>query len=201
MASLLSYSEYELIRNYIYLYHTDEYLILPCYPDQIADSLNSTFSQQNALSRSAPIFSYSNSGPRTVQVTLNLHRDMMDEVNIDASNINVEIGDDYVDTLIKKLQAVALPRYNASNKEVVPPMVAVRFGDEVFIKGVVIGGISVEYHIPIIQNRTGDGARYSLVNIQFTVYETTPYDADSVSKLGSFRGLTRSLTEGIKKNN
>ena len=92
-----------LINNYIYLYHTDEFLILPTYPDSIQDSIQSTFASTNALSRSAPVFSYSNSGPREVTITLELHRDMMDDVNIDTSNIKItDLNDDYVDTLVKK---------------------------------------------------------------------------------------------------
>lgn len=196
-----NYSEFDLIKNnYIYLYHTDEFLLIPTFPDQIMDQMQSTFSQQNALSRTAPVFSYSNSGPRQIQVSLNLHRDMFYGVNtmgakLTIGNMEVEIGDDYVDTLIKRLQAVALPKYKGESKEVIPPSVAVRFGDEVFIKGVVVGGVTVEYHVPIVQTVAGGGAKYAQVNISFVVYETDPYDADSVGRLGSFRGLTRTMTE------
>jgi hypothetical protein len=34
---------YNIISNYIYLFHTDEYLLLPQYPDSIQDRLNSQF--------------------------------------------------------------------------------------------------------------------------------------------------------------
>lgn len=192
------YSDYDVVKNnYIYLYHTDEFLPIPIFPDQIMDQMQSTFSQQNALSRTAPVFSYSNSGPRQIQVSLSLHRDMLYGMNalINRAGVEMELGDDYIDTLIKKIQAIALPRYNGENKEVIPPMIAVRFGDEVFIKGVVTGGVTVEYHAPIIQNLDGTGAKYAQVNIAFNVYEVDPYDADSVSQLGSFRGLTRTMTE------
>lgn len=40
---------------YIYFYHTDEYLILPQYPDTLSDSMSSTFASQNALGRTAPV--------------------------------------------------------------------------------------------------------------------------------------------------
>lgn len=193
-----AYSDYDFLKNnYIYLYHTDEFLPIPVFPDQIMDQMQSTFSQQNALSRTAPVFSYSNSGPRQIQVALSLHRDMLVGMNtaVTISNVEIEIGDDYIDTMIKKLQAIALPKYKGKYKEVVPPMIAVRFGDEIFIKGVVIGGVSVEYHAPIIQSLDGKGAKYAQVNISFTVYEVDPYDAESVSQLGSFRGLTRTMTE------
>ena len=64
---------------------------------------------------------------------------MMHELNYGVSNLQVQIGDDYVDTLINKLQAAALPNYDYGNKMVNPPMVAIRFGNEIFIKGVVTG--------------------------------------------------------------
>lgn len=180
-----------LINNYIYLYHTEEFLILPLYPETITDSMQSTFSSTNALSRSAPVFSYSNSGPRSIQISLNLHRDMLDGVNIDISNMKIEnINDDYVDTLIKKLQSIALPRYLVGSKTVVPPMVAIRFGDEIFIKGVVTGGVTVTYNKPIIIVNDNE-SKYAQVTIGFSVSEVDPYDADSVGRLGGFRGLTK----------
>lgn len=187
----------DLPNCYIYLYHTDECFIIPQYPTQINDQLESNFSSQNALSRTAPVFSYNNSGPRSVQVSIELHRDLMKELNLDNALIHynsvdgviITPTDDYVDILIKKLQAVALPRYNHSNSMVEPPMVAVQLGDDVFIKGVVAsGGISVAYDYPVLSNN-----KYAKVTISFTVSEVRPYDADSVGRLGSFRGLTKSL--------
>lgn len=184
-----------LIPNYIYLYHLDEWLLLPEYPDTIMDKMESTFNQQNALSRTAPIFTYSNSGPRSVQITLHLHRDMLDDVNIDTSNLNVNIEEDYVDALIRNLQAMALPSYQATQKSVNPPMIAVKIGEEIFIKGVVIGGVSVTYGKPILV-----GNRYAQCDLSFTVFEVEPFDAESVSKLGSFRGITQQFKNGIFKD-
>lgn len=178
---------FNLDKNYIYLYHTDTWIFLPSYPEQIQDNLSSSFSSTNILARTAPIFSYSNSGPRTVQVQLNLHRDMMSQINWE-SNATIELGDDYVDTLIKQIQAIALPKYIATQKLVDPPMVAVRFGDEVFIKGIVNGGVSITSHLPLLENN-----KYALVDIGFQVTEVDPYDADSVMTHGQFRGFSKTL--------
>lgn len=180
---------------YIYISHLGEcgeYLILPTYPDTINDNMQSTFSTTTALSRSAPVMTYSNSGPREVQITLNLHRDIMDDVNMGASNIELEPGEDYIDTLIKKLQAIAVPKYNVYNNAVEPPMVAVRLGREVFIRGIVNGGISVTYDKPILSDE-----RYARVAISFKVTETDPYDATTIAKNGGFRGLTRTMKHGM----
>lgn len=185
-------NNYTLIDNYIYLFHTDEWLLLPQYPDSIMDKLGSTFSQQSALSRTAPIYAYSYSGPRDVQVQLLLHRDMLNDVNKDVSNMKIEVGDDYVDTLIKRIQAIALPKYVATSKTVKPPMVAVRFGTDIFIKGIVNGGISVKYEKPILDNN-----KYAFATLNFSVFETVPYDADTVAQLGSYRGVTKQFKNGI----
>ena len=187
---------------YIYLYHTDEYLILPQYPESISDSLNSSFTQQNALARTAPVFAYSNSGPRTINVELRLHRDMMTAFNKGVSNVRYnksddivfDINDDYVDILIKKLQSIALPKYQSNQKMVTPPMVAIRFGNDIFIKGVVAsGGVTVSYNLPLLDNN-----KYAQVGIAFTVSEIDPYDADSVGREGSFRGITNTYNKLMK---
>lgn len=186
---------YTLPDNYIYISHlgdSGEYLILPNFPDSIQDSMQSDFSSTNALSRSAPVYTYVNSGPRQMQITLNLHRDLMDSVNQGVATVEVELGDDYIDTLIKKLQAIALPKYNLNNKLVEPPLVAIRFSNEVFIKGVVTGGVTVTYNKPLL-----NGGKYANVTVSFQVYEVDPYDATTVAKNGSFRGVTRGMRKGF----
>ena len=186
---------FDLITNYIYLYHLDKFILLPTYPESIQDTLSATFSSTNSIGRSAPVFSYSYSGPRSIQVSLTLHRDMMTQINYGNSNLNLEIGDDYVDGMIKALQAVALPRYQAAVKMVNPPMVALRFGNEVYIKGVVNGGISITYSGPILSND-----KYAVVAISFTITEVDPYDAESVQTQGSFRGLSKTLERRLYKS-
>lgn len=192
-----------LIDNYIYLYHVPgdtrddgigSFVIIPTYPENYTDNLNSTFQYQNILARSAPIFSYAYSGPRSITINLSLHRDLMQVINYGVSNLNVEVGDDYVDTLISKLQAIALPEYNYADKMVNPPMVAVRFGNEFFIKGVVNNGISITNQLPLLQN-----GKYAKVGISFTVMEVDPYDAETVINQGSLRGLSRTLERNLYK--
>ena len=186
---------YTLPDNYIYISHLGddgEYLIIPTYPDSIQDTMQSTFASQNALSRSAPVWTYSNSGPREIEISLDLHRDLMDDANIGVSNITLEDGDDYIDTFVKKLQAIAVPKYNLSNKLVEVPTVAIRLGNEIFIKGIVNGGVNVTYAKPLLTDN-----RYSQVKVAFKVYETDPYDASTIAKNGSFRGLTRGMRKGF----
>ena len=182
---------------YIYISHLDgagevQYWKLPQYPDEITDQMQSTFSDQNALGRSAPVYTFSSSGPRTVQFNLEFHRDMIDDANVGYSNLVLKDGEDYSDRLISALQAIAVPKYNLSNKNIEPPLVAIRLGRQVFIKGVVTSGITITYKKPILVNE-----KYAVVGLGFTVAEVDPYDASTVYTNGSFRGLVSSMRKGM----
>lgn len=214
--------QFNLIQNYIYLYHLDKVILLPTYPESVSDNLSANFSSTSPLARSAPIFSYSNSGPRSMQIRLSLHRDMMWELNSsnyklqqsDTKNTDLididhtsrlmsvgdlemfggDITDDYTDVMIKLLQTIAVPVYQTHEKLVNPPMIALRLGNDLFIKGIVNGGISVDYKSPILDN-----GKYAVVDVSFTVSEVDPYDATTIAEQGSFRGLNTTLERQIYK--
>ena len=191
----------ELLTNYIYLYHLDKFCILPTYPDSVTDQMSSKFSETSALARSAPVQSYIQSGPRTVTFSLDLHRDIMDDLNTGISNLKdnvVDIADkDYVDVLLNYLQACALPKYNVyktGSKVVDPPQVAVKLGKDFFIRGVISSAISVTYKKPILDN-----GKYACANLSLTITEVDPYDAPTVAMVGGFRGVTATFKNGVFK--
>ena len=225
---------FNMIDNYIYLHHINQLIILPTFPESISDNHSVAFQSTPILGRSAPIYTYSGSGPREVMIKLQLHRDMMQQINTSKNSaVNLNLGtelfsgdaelmkklqrEDYVDLMINELQAIALPSYAASEKMINPPMVSVRFGDEIFCKGVVTGSVSVNYSGPILANRIYDSegniqysdkaktkpaigkGKYALVDISFTVSEVDPYDALTVAKVGSMRGLNRTLERNLYK--
>lgn len=182
---------------YLYISHLNEnfqYWQLPGYPDKVSDEMGSKFSETTALGRSAPVYTFSSSGPRTVQISLKFHRDMFEELNSFRrdrfKDTRFEDGDDLADNFIHALQAIAVPKYNLANKAIEPPLVAVRLGREVFIKGVVTSNISVTYGKPILVNE-----KYAEVEVSFTISEVDPYDASTVFTNGSFRGLTATLRQ------
>lgn len=222
---------FNLIDNYIYLYHTDTLIILPTFPDSINDQSSASFSNTPILGRSAPIYAFSSAGPRSIDVRLQLHRDMMNEINVNSNAINYGLNifedtdddsylkklrrKDYIDLMINELQSIALPNYIHGQKMVDPPLVAVRFGDQVFCKGIVDGGVSTQYQGPILANPLTDAngdyvydtngkkvigkGKYALVDISFKVTEVDPYDANTIAQIGSFRGLNRSLEKNLYK--
>jgi hypothetical protein len=117
---------------------------------------------------------------------------MIDEANVGYSGVELKDGEDHSDKLISALQAIAVPKYNLTNKTIEPPLVAIRLGRQVFIKGVVTGGISVTYKKPILANE-----KYAVIGLSFTVAEVDPYDATTVYSNGSFRGLVSSMRHGM----
>ena len=179
---------------YIYISHLDlpeesKYWQLPGYPDEISDSQTPNFQANNALGRSAPVYTFSYSGPRTISLSLTFHRDMFEEM---PSNVTPRDDEDKAESFIHAIQAIAVPKYNLTNKAIEPPLVAVRLGREVFIKGVVTSAVTVSYKKPILTNE-----KYAIISINFTISEVDPYDASTVFTNGSFRGLTATLRKGM----
>lgn len=229
-----------MIENYLYLYHTKTLIIIPSHADSVQDSISVSFSESTPINRSAPLYSYSHSGPRTVQVNFKLQRDLMKQMNLENESLNqalarsleAELSNtakenyaaeiraiesnsklspaqkqlamenamlqarydadfDYVDFMIKAVQAAALPSYAATEKLVNPPIVALRLGDDIFIKGVIGGNVGITYNYPILKN-----GKWSSVDISFSIREIEPYSAEQVIAEGSARG--RLTLEPIK---
>lgn len=190
----------DLIENYIYIYHLGEggeFAVIPNYPDTINDNQGANFQSPTPLARTAPIYSFQSAGPRAVNFTFTFHRDHFDNVNTGVSNLKIDnlSNDDYIDTLIKKLQAVCVPNYNNTTKMINPPQAAIRIGNDFFIKGVVTSGVNVTWQPPILE-----GNKYARCTLGFTISEVDPYDADTIAKEGSFRGITRTFKEILKTN-
>lgn len=183
--------------NYIYISHLDkdhQYWKLPCCPSSITDTMESTFQSTQALGRSAPVYTYSYSGPRVVNVDLHFRIDAFDDENANnPSAINSTAAGEYMlDGLVRALQSISLPKYSASNKAIEPPLVALRLSNEVFIKGIVTSPIQLTYELPIIY-----GDRYAQVRLSLSITEVDPYDAATVFQNGSFRGVVKTLRDGM----
>ena len=59
--------------NYIYISHLGKegyYWWIPCCPKSMTDSMSSEFVPTTALGRTAPVYTYSSSGPRTLQLDI-----------------------------------------------------------------------------------------------------------------------------------
>lgn len=179
------------IENYIYMYHLQEFIVLPSFVDTLQENFNISWQPTTPLGRSAPIYSFQSAGPRTLQVSFDLHRDMMTQINKGYSNAKLAVGDDYIDTLIKDLQACVLPDYDGTSKAVNPPVVALRIGDDIFIKGVITSNLGITWKYPILSN-----GKYSNMSISLSISEIDPYDARTVRTVGSYRNINTDLDYG-----
>lgn len=185
---------WELDESYIYISHLDSGLRfwrLPTVPETVTDTMQTQFSPNTALGRSAPVYTFSNAGPRTVQININLHRDLMDDVNMGWSSEKLGFGEDYVDNLLRALQAIAVPKYNLSNKAIEPPLIGVRLCNSLYIKGVLSSAIGVTYGLPILEN-----GKYATATLSISISEVDPYDSTTVFSNGSFRGEVSLLKSG-----
>lgn len=166
--------------NYIIFHHTGKSYIIPVDPDSITDSMGASFASNYPLSRSAPIYSYQNSGPRSVQVSFTLHRDLCKEFNPGS--------EDMVEELIDNLEGLVLPDYNSANKVVNPPIVSLKIRDEIYITGVVAGTVGKQFNLPLL-NYNGT-YKYALVNLNFAISEIQPYSASILSDIKGGRRLS-----------
>jgi len=89
--------------------------------------------------------------------------------------------DDYVDYMVNMLYGSVIPNYSSSAKLVDPPLVALRFENQTYIKGIVTN-FSANYNGAILR----DG-KFSMITIDITVTEINPYDAITAMGVGSFR--------------
>lgn len=138
-------------------------LNMPCYPTSINDSLSADYSSQTVPYRTEPYINYSNSGPRTVSVAFNLHREM---TNSDGSDI---------DNIINVIQAASYPTVGDSNAI----HSTLQVGKQVYISGIITGGITTSYSGPII-----DG-KYNVYDISFTITEVRGKMIYFVDKINS----------------
>ena len=166
--------------NFIYFHHTGDEIVIPVDPDAITDSMSAGWASSTPLSRSAPIYSYQNSGPRSVQASFTLHRDLMKQFNPNDS--------DAVASLIRCLEECVLPTYKEAGKIVNPPIVSLKIRNQIYIKGVVTN-VGKNYQLPIINygNNKSNKFLYAVVNVNFNIQEITPISASIVRNKGSYR--------------
>lgn len=184
-------SGFNLIENYIYFHHLDTFCVLPLYPENLPESNTASFSSTNALGRSNPVYSYSYSGPRTINLDFTLHREMMNDINITPNNFNLDPGVDIVEELINSIESAVLPKYDTSVKALNPPMISLRIGNELYIKGVV-SRVGKDFSGPILNNN-----KYAVCRISFSLEGVDPIDAESVKAVGSYRGVSRAVERRV----
>ena len=165
--------------SYVYLYHIDKKFDIPVTPDSISNTASVSYSTEPVLGRSAPLVTFSSAGPRVQNVSLSLHRQMMDLENGSS---------DTVDNLIKALVAATLPSYIDASKAIVPPSILCRFGNETCIRGVIQGDVQCQASGPWLKN-----GKMAMIQISFNILEVENFSAESAIQDGFLRSVSTNL--------
>lgn len=124
-------------------------IFFPCYPDSYSDSHSANVSQQTPLGRSEPFQIYQNSGPRTVNVTFKMHREMT-----------------HVTPISEIVSAVQACCYPIGTSQTIIPRVTLVIGRNCLITGI-IKNVSTDWSDTIIEQQ------YMMVSLGFSVEECT----------------------------
>lgn len=166
-----------------------KYMALPCYAEEISESLSSLWQSQQIVGRTDPIYAYTGNGSMTSSFSFDLHREMTD-----PSGNSYEVPGDYIDSLVALIKSGCYPRYSAGSTTddngntqnisgLTPPRVMWKFGD-MCISGIMMS-VEVAWKLPIIKKQ------YSICNIrvQMTSVHTSIIDAKNIyNKEVSVRG-------------
>lgn len=142
-------------------------LNMPCYPDSVSDSTDVSYNTSSILGRSEPYTTYNNSGPRSINFTFNMHREMTG-------------NEAEIEKIVRYIESAVYPNYNSN---VAPIKVQVYIGKTIYISGIMTSE-TTDWSGPI-----DDTDKYNLVNVSFTVQETTgnPKSASYVQSYGGYR--------------
>lgn len=178
--------------NYIHNHSTGATYYLP-YPDTLNDSMAVSYTPVTILSRSAPVYVWTNSGPRTVSVEFNLHRDM----DNDSVIIGLTKRQFTVNKFLDEIQSLSLPSYSNSGV-ITAPQISMRIGSKCFITGVLTSAPQVNYNKPL--NKDGE---YQQATVSLAISEVGAYDADIVRSVGNYRdprGSGNTYIENVGEN-
>ena len=136
---------------------------IPCYPKSVSDSLQVQFNSDSLFTSTEPYFVFHHSGPRTIQVGFQFHREMR---GID--------NDGYIDTIVNALKASVYP----VNDGWMGSEIILIVGNDVYIRGIISGSVGVSYSGPII-----DG-KYNVIDVNFSIEEVQGGTLDYATKFG-----------------
>jgi LysM repeat protein len=123
--------------------------VFPCFPETYSDTHSANFTNQTPMGRSEPFQIYQNSGPRTVNVSFRMDREMTH---------TTDIGD-----IVGIVQSACYP---LGNEATIVPRVTLVIGNNCSITGV-IPSVSTNWSDTIIEDL------YMVVTLDFSVVECT----------------------------
>lgn len=120
---------------------------LPCYPEEISDTVSTSWNDNEILGSTAPASAYASTGDRNVSFSFDLHREMTNNM-------------DEIDNILRVLRSAAYPYYQSSG--VLPPIVTFKFG-EFKVRGK-LQDVGYSWKLPI--NKYG---QYSVCSVSISI--------------------------------
>ena len=122
------------------------------------------------MGRSEPFQVYHNSGPRSIDFSFRMHREMTNNIA-------------EIEEIVRYIESAVYPNYSASDNGVAAVKVSVRIGNVIYITGVMTSQ-STTWDGPI-----GPDHKYNIVNVSFGITESTgnPKTSQTISQIGGFR--------------
>lgn len=137
---------------------------LPCYPDEVSDSISVNWSDVSIIGRT-PIVAYNNTGLRNISFSMDLHLEMFygysGSYSGSAESSPIQNSSYRIKNILKALRSSVYPIYSSSGLK--PPMVIFCFG-ELMMKGI-IRSVGFQWKKPIIDKC------YSLCTVSITMDE------------------------------
>ena len=171
-----------------------EYLIeMPLYPDEVTESISANWQKQTVLGRSAALSAYANTDLKTVNFSLDLHRDLLtgsfthteDSLKAAGGSLKKQAAGDQVQTakgpfatrswytnMNKMLQISCYPQYTQNG--LIPPTTYFIFG-QMILKGYVTS-YSTTWKKPILNSFYG----WNTVNITMDCYPDSIISASNI---------------------
>lgn len=123
---------------------------LPCYPEEVNSSVQSSWSEMSIIGRVGSLEAYTGTSDVSSSFSFDLHREM---TMYNGGTVNA--GDNQIDALIRFIKSGCYPMYGTN--VLLPPRVLWKFGD-MYISGI-LKSVSESWKLPII-----DGA-YSICTL------------------------------------
>ena len=144
------------MENYILIEYGDGssgefYCELPCYPDEIQDTVSGIWNDQNIIGRSAPVSAYTGASYRNISFSVLLHRELSRGTSIEE--------------LLANIRRSVYPAYSSGGY--VPPITTIRIGD-MKVKGL-MQSMTYNWQKPIIDNK------YHVCNLSISINAILPY--------------------------
>ena len=140
---------------------TSDIVYIPVYPDDVNDSISTSYGSSNIIGRPGEISSYNNTGDQTTSFSLHMHREQNEFSKFDTNSGNDDTNN-HIDKVVRTIKSAHYPLLSGSGSYA--PIVYYKFGDT-YITG-------KQTSTQVKWSGTKIGGKYMEVTINISVTQT-----------------------------